>query len=89
MTDKPRCWAHAYTLGSLTTDQADAARAMRARSVAYLRDTAANLRLSVGMRCDVTADYCRSNASILDQCAEVIERMQPGAEMSGLCEPGS
>lgn len=86
---RPTCWAHSYTLGSYTPGEADAARAMRDRIVARMRDDAAQMRLDVGMRTDLTADFTRSNAAVLDHFAEIFAQFQPRAEVSGLCERGA
>jgi predicted TPR repeat methyltransferase len=85
----PACWARQWTRSEMTIEAADAARAMRDAIVARAKDAAARNRLLAGMGTDHSDDLARHAAATLDHFADVIARMEPKPEETGICGRGA
>lgn len=82
-------WALRRTPASLTIGEAEAARAMRDRCVAYLRGTARALRGQVIGEDGPSALIARCDASALELAADQLAKMQPEPAADGLSERGA
>ena len=86
----PGCWARTWRRSDISMDRADGFRDGVAACAAMLRMTAANLQTRAAGETDRTPQMLLAFAAAnLEDAATGLGRLEPAADVTGLCERGS